>query len=179
MINVIRWVINLFKTKIIPPLVTHGYINSLSPEEQTQQNELQKTAVMTISTPLQEPTVPQIDTSLDKWGLTPSLKEKALKFFTLAKSKGFDLKITQGFRDPAYQDKLYAQGRTLPGKIVTNATGKTSKHCLGKAFDIAFNGKDPYPKNADWKAIGALGKSCGLIWGGDWKTFIDLLHFEI
>lgn len=116
--------------------------------------------------------------SLEKWGLIPSLEKKAELFLEKAKQAGFNLKITQGFRDPAYQDKLYAQGRTLPGKIVTNATGKTSKHCLGKAFDIAFVGKDPYPKNANWKTIADIGVSCGLKAGYYFKSFKDMLHFE-
>jgi len=122
---------------------------------------------------------PVAATSLTKWGLTPTLEKKATQLLIDAKKAGYSIKITQGYRDPAYQDKLYAQGRTLPGKIVTNATGKTSKHCQRKAFDIAFTGSDPYPKNANWKAIGHLGKNLGLTWGGDFKSFKDLLHFEI
>lgn len=131
------------------------------------------------SMPLTQPTMPQDNTFITKWGLVSELAQKAALFFQKAALQGFNLKITQGFRDPSYQDKLYAQGRTLPGKIVTNATGMTSKHCAGAAFDIAFVGNDPYPKNAPWKAIGAIGKSCGLTWGGDFKSFPDLLHFEI
>lgn len=129
--------------------------------------------------PLKTLPITQDTTSLAKWQLVPDLAQKAVLFLQKASGQGFNIKITQGYRDPMYQDKLYAQGRTLPGAIVTNATGKTSKHCLGKAFDIAYVGTDPYPKNANWKAIGEIGKSCGLIWGGDFKSFPDLLHFEI
>lgn len=121
-----------------------------------------------------------IDTKyLSQWRLTPQLEIKAHKFLLETKKKGYNLKITQGWREPAYQDKLYAQGRTIPGKIVTNATGKTSKHCLGRAFDFAYIGRTPYPTNGKWKEIGAIGKNCGLIWGGDFKSFKDLLHFEV
>lgn len=118
-------------------------------------------------------------TSLTQWKLVPQLEALADEFLQDCRTAGYSLKITQGFRDPAYQDKLYAQGRTLPGKIVTNATGKTSLHCLGKAFDIAFTGAVPYPPNFEWKKIGAIGKALGLTWGGDFKSFVDLLHFEI
>lgn len=129
--------------------------------------------------PLEAPICPVQPSSLSKWGLTPTLEKKAAQFLIDAKNAGYSLKITQGLRDPAYQDKLYAQGRTLPGKIVTNATGKNSKHCLGKAFDFAYNGKTPYPSNGKWKEIGAIGKKLGLVWGGDFKSFVDRLHFEI
>jgi hypothetical protein len=45
--------------------------------------------------------------------------------------------VVQGKRDFAYQDKLYAQGRTTPGEIVTNAKGHQSAHCWGLAVDVA------------------------------------------
>jgi len=121
----------------------------------------------------------QETTSLSKWGLLPSLEKKAQQLIVDAKNAGYSIKITHGYRDPAYQDKLYAQGRTTPGKIVTYATGKTSKHCQRKAFDICLAGKDPYPKNFDWKKIGVLGEALGLRWGGKFKNLRDYVHFEI
>lgn len=48
MIKLLQWFLNLFKLMV----------NSLTPEEQKQQNELQKTVVMTSTVPLQSPTVP-------------------------------------------------------------------------------------------------------------------------
>lgn len=86
------------------------------------------------------------------------------------------LKITSGRRTQEEQDKLYAQGRTTPGPIVTWT--RNSNHISGKAFDIAFSGKDPYPKNFNWEILGKLGESVGLKWGGRWKT-PDNPHFEI
>jgi peptidoglycan L-alanyl-D-glutamate endopeptidase CwlK len=90
-----------------------------------------------------------------------------------------DIIITQGYRTPAEQDALYAQGRTKPGKIVTQLKGKQSKHCQGKAFDICFliNKKASYV--GPWEAVGIIGKKCGLTWGGYWKGFVDKPHFEI
>jgi peptidoglycan L-alanyl-D-glutamate endopeptidase CwlK len=117
---------------------------------------------------------PKLD--LSKWNLLPETEEKARKFLELSGKSGYLLKITSGRRTQAEQDKLYAQGRTTPGKIVTWT--RKSNHITGKAFDIAFIGKEPYPKNFDWKILGDIGKSVGLKWGGDWKTK-DLPHFEI
>lgn len=124
-----------------------------------------------------KPSVAKVD--LSKWKLVITLEKKAIKFLEKCSRQGYDLRITQGFRSAKVQDDLYAQGRTKAGKIVTNATSKNSKHCIGRAFDIAFVGSEPYPKNADWKAIGEIGKSCGLKWGGDFKSFVDKLHFDI
>lgn len=60
---------------------------------------------------------------------------------------------------------------------MTKARGCMSWHVLGRAFDITIAS----PKNAtaaDWQRIGALGESIGLKWGGHFKSFVDLPHFE-
>jgi len=118
--------------------------------------------------------------SLAKWKLVPELEEKAIEFLDRCKNAGYSLKITHGFRTVEEQDALYAIGRTKPGKKVTNAKGMKSKHCQGKAFDIAFTGKDPYPTSSKvWEEIGQIGEGCGLVWGGRFSTFKDRPHFEI
>jgi peptidoglycan L-alanyl-D-glutamate endopeptidase CwlK len=119
----------------------------------------------------------KIDLDLSKWKLTPSCERKAFQFLILCKADGYDIKITQGRRTQQYQDELYAQGRTTPGKIVTNT--RNSNHLTGNAFDISFVGKIPYPDNFDWSIIGAIGKILSLKWGGDFKSFKDVLHFEL
>lgn len=88
--------------------------------------------------------------------------------------------ITCTLRTPAEQDTLYAQGRTKPGNIVTNARGGQSMHNYGVAADFAF-------KNAKWQVswnptlftqLGAFARTIGLEWGGDWKSFPDKPHFQ-
>lgn len=44
-----------------------------------------------------------------------------------------------GYRSVAEQNELHAQGRTKPGKIVTNAKGGESFHNFGIAADFAFD----------------------------------------
>jgi peptidoglycan L-alanyl-D-glutamate endopeptidase CwlK len=91
--------------------------------------------------------------------------------------------ITCTYRSLKEQDKLYEQGRTQPGKIVTNAKGGKSNHNKypSPAFDIAFkNSKGQLDWNTElFKNFSALAKSVGLSWGGDWATFKDNPHFEI
>ena len=83
------------------------------------------------------------------------------------------------------QAELYAQGRTKPGKIVTHAEPGESKHNRkpSDAIDVAF--KDKTGK-INWSpelfkrfATKMKGKYPKVKWGGDFKSFKDLPHFEI
>ena len=115
-----------------------------------------------------------IPQKIDK--LLPLVERKMNELLTLSSLQGFALRVTSGFRSFAEQDTLYAQGRTLPGNIVTNARGGESLHNYGCAFDVVDRYKG---YNIDWAKLGALGKSLGLEWGGDWKSFVDKPHFQI
>ena len=86
--------------------------------------------------------------------------------------------ITDGFRTFEEQAKLYAQGRTAPGKIVTNAPPGTSLHEKGLAVDIAFQ-KDGELSYADslYDKVVPIADGIGLTWGGRWK-FLDKPHFQ-
>ena len=112
--------------------------------------------------------------------LHPQLRNKAREFLNKAERQGIMLRVTSAFRTYEQQDKLYAQGRTTSGSIVTNARGGYSNHNFGTAFDVVqiINGKADYD-NADWDKIGQIGKSIGFKWGGDWQSFIDKPHFEM
>lgn len=94
---------------------------------------------------------------------------------------GLALLVTQGLRSWEEQDALYAQGRTRPGKIVTRARGGQSYHNFGLAFDVvvldSMGKADWDPAHPGWQRAGAVGKSLGLEWGGDW-TRKDLPHFQ-
>lgn len=119
---------------------------------------------------------PSID--LSKWKLDKGFEILCIKFLEECETQGYKLKITHGLRTIEEQDKLYASGRTLPGKILTNAKGGQSKHNFGKAIDVAFQGNDPYPKNFDWKKIGLIGEKLGMKWGGKFPIK-DFVHFEV
>lgn len=112
--------------------------------------------------------------------LHPSIRDKAREFINTAEKEGIKLRVTSGFRTYEEQDKLYSQGRTSPGSIVTNASAGHSNHNFGTAFDVVqiINGNADY-QNADWDRIGELGKSFGFKWGGDWTSIIDKPHFEM
>jgi len=112
--------------------------------------------------------------------LHPEAKKKALQLIQKCKEAGIDIVITQTLRTKKEQDALYAQGRTRPGKIVTNCQYPDSPHCWGVAFDIAVitNGKASWNISEYFK-VGPIGESLDLEWGGRWKNFPDYPHFEL
>lgn len=112
-----------------------------------------------------------------KFQLKPIVARKAMDLIDKCKHQNIIIEITEGFRTLKRQADLYAQGRTAPGIIVTDARAGTSNHNYGVAFDICFvvDGKRVY--KGPWKTVGAIGKSVGLSWGGDWKK-PDQPHFE-
>ena len=109
----------------------------------------------------------------------PRLAEKAMQILDLANTEGYQLRITQGLRTFAEQDKLYAQGRTRPGNRVTNARGGFSYHNYGIAVDFAFvvKGEISWDERL-YKNIGRWAGRVGLEWGGGWR-FTDLPHCQL
>src|SRR5699024_11750500 len=59
-----------------------------------------------------------------------------------AYKKGLDIMFSDGNRTAAQQNAVYAQGRTKPGKIVTNARAGQSLHNYGVAFDMFITNKN-------------------------------------
>lgn len=112
--------------------------------------------------------------------LHPSVQPYARALVDRAKEVGITIKIISGLRTYEEQDALYAQGRTLPGRIVTNAKGGQSNHNFGIAFDIGIFEAGQYKgESPKYKAVGALGVELGLEWGGNWKTIHDEPHFQL
>lgn len=111
--------------------------------------------------------------------LHPMVIEKVIAFINEAEKKGIKLRIVSAYRSIAEQNKLYAQGRTTPGNIVTKAKGGQSSHNFGTAIDVVpiVNGEPDW--KTDWNKIAVIGKSFGFKWGGDWKSIIDKPHFEM
>jgi len=110
------------------------------------------------------------------------------------------LRVTHTLRSHDEQLHLWMQGRRLENgvwrvvdkkKVVTKAMPGQSPHNYGAAFDVCFQGTDPYLHQFEiengspdplWEILGALGESLGLSWGGplgarDRFTW-DRPHFE-
>lgn len=112
--------------------------------------------------------------------LLPEVHPYARSLVHEAAKIGITIKVIDGTRTFAEQDALFAQGRSKPGKIVTNAQGGYSNHNFGIAFDIGvFEGAAYIPSGAQYVAVGALGRAIGLEWGGDWTSLVDRPHFQL
>jgi len=116
--------------------------------------------------------------------LHPLVKSKALGHVAACKAAGIDLLITCTYRDNDAQNALYAQGRTAPGRKVTNARGGQSFHNYRVAYDVVplRNGKPVWGTTGEdgvlWEKVGALGEIWGLEWAGRWTRMKEFPHFQ-
>jgi hypothetical protein len=92
------------------------------------------------------------------------------------------LTVQQGLRSYSQQQAIYAQGRTTPGSIVTNAPPGHSWHEFGLAVDVCpesllsvsgWGASDP-----KWTEIAVIGRGLGLYAGADF-SHPDRPHFQL
>lgn len=116
----------------------------------------------------------------DTTQLHPLLQAKIVQLKAECKKQGLNIAIGECLRTVAEQDALYAQGRTKPGKIVTNAKGSShsSQHQWGISFDFFQNvkGKEFDNSKKFFNKVGKIAESIGLGWGGSWTSIVDLPH---
>ncbi|HVR40235.1 MAG TPA: M15 family metallopeptidase [Thermoanaerobaculia bacterium] len=109
--------------------------------------------------------------------------QRAARVFLAAfVNEPYTVRIISGTRTYAEQDALFAQGRTTPGKKVTNAKGGESNHNFGIAWDIGIFIDGKYEtKDAAYKQAApiALAVTTGVEWGGNWVTFPDVPHYQL
>jgi peptidoglycan LD-endopeptidase CwlK len=108
-------------------------------------------------------------------------QEAARIFLGAFANAEYTVRIISGNRTYAEQDEIYAQGRTKPGKKVTDAKGGQSNHNFGIAWDIGiFVGGKYLAESPFYKAAAPIGlvATPGLEWGGDWKK-PDRPHYQL
>lgn len=101
--------------------------------------------------------------------------------------------VTCTYRSPAEQLELYRQGRSRPGKKVTECDGvrKVSMHNVlpARAVDLAVvidpdGPAGPLKPRVEWdelpeyRRMGEIAESLGLVWGGRWAKF-DGPHLQL
>lgn len=112
-------------------------------------------------------------------GLHPKVRDTFKAFIDTCEEKlNIKLRIMQGMRSITYQNELYAQGRSKPGSIVTNAKGGSSFHNYGLAVDLCVLNDTVVDWNYDMKKLTPF-MPAGMVWGGNFKTIKDRPHFEI
>lgn len=117
-----------------------------------------------------------MDTKLDS--LSPEFKPKAIELLARLLEANIPVKIINTLRTDEEQAAAIVSGHSWVLR---------SKHQDGNAIDICpylvyrIDGEDKLQWDAKypiWQKMGAVGKSLGLIWGGDW-TQKDMGHFEL
>ncbi|MCU7552131.1 M15 family metallopeptidase [Chitinophagaceae bacterium LB-8] len=89
--------------------------------------------------------------------------------------------LTATYRSPEEQNDLYAQGKTKPGKKVTNAKGGQSPHNFKPSFaiDVAFVIDTKVDWSEKWfKLFSTRMVNPKIEWGGQWK-YVDYPHYVI
>lgn len=112
--------------------------------------------------------------------LHPKVQTLCKRFIEMCKTKGIDVIITSTYRDFASQDALFAQGRTKPGKKVTNARAGQSYHNFRCAFDFVpiVNGKAVWNDTGLFTQCGEIAELVGLEWAGRWTRFKEMAHCQ-
>lgn len=122
--------------------------------------------------------------------LHPQLQPIYKQFADEMEAADIDYILTCTYRSGDEQNRLFAQGRTRPGAIVTRARAGQSAHNFtvngkpaAKAFDIVImvNGKPEWTgKHPNWKKAGEIGMRLGLNWyGRPGAPFREMPHFQL
>lgn len=101
-----------------------------------------------------------------------------------ARRRSMAVGVYAGLRTFDEQDRLYAQGRTTPGSIVTRARAGYSFHNYGVAVDLVFDGVDfnvgwkwSWDGKFPWRELALLGQNAfGLETAYFWKSFPEAPH---
>lgn len=105
--------------------------------------------------------------------LTPDTRERAQAFLAAAKDAGLEVVVGSTLRSCADQGTSTAPVN-VNGMQLKRAPGCRSWHTWGRAFDVTLIDASP----ERYASLGALGKTFGLQWGGDFKTNFDPIHFQ-
>jgi peptidoglycan L-alanyl-D-glutamate endopeptidase CwlK len=101
-------------------------------------------------------------------------------FTTKATLEGIEFIVWTFYRSPADQNYLYQQGRTRPGKIITNCDGhiQLSQHQRWLAVDILVikDGAQLWDHEPEYARLGEIWTALGGRWGGTWG---DDFHYEL
>lgn len=107
----------------------------------------------------------------------PPFLERVLNVIARCEARGCRYVATHGFRTYGEQTALWAQGRTRPGKIVTNAMGGQSAHNFGLAIDFVRDidtktpGVQPGWSSKDYEVLISEAERAGLHSGASYKDY--------
>lgn len=129
--------------------------------------------------------------------LDPAVQGRFGEFIRACAARGVAVNVYCTRRTPEEQAALYAQGRTAPGKIATNAKPWRSWHNWGRAIDCVPYGEGPGEDDSkldwtpfvsplgnaldpeDWKIMVEEADRLKIEWAGRWPSFREYVHFQI
>lgn len=108
--------------------------------------------------------------------LLPSFRPRVEAVIAALRAEGFNPKLFETYRSPPRALWLMSTGKSK--------NGIESMHCLGAAADIV-DAVRLWDHPEFFKALGRIGQSYGLTWGGDWDSnpltpedFFDAPHLQ-
>ena len=104
--------------------------------------------------------------------LRPAFQQKLQKLWEYAKSKGWKITLTSGYRSKKQQTKLYNLKLAGKKKCAVAKPGK-SRHNFGCAVDIRINGKS---SGSELLELGRYAKTIGVEQG---LSFGEQWHFQV
>jgi peptidoglycan L-alanyl-D-glutamate endopeptidase CwlK len=135
--------------------------------------------------------MPRTKRTIENLGSLNKKAQKAFEPFLCATeaflaTQGVSVEVISGLRSWQAQAALYAQGRTKPGAIVTNARPGSSWHNYGLAIDLGLFKDNKYLDSSSpalaaklYAEIGKIAAKHGVEWGGSWVSFKDIPHFQV
>lgn len=107
--------------------------------------------------------------------LAPFVKERVESAIYDVNRAGYKLRVFEAFRSPERQNSLYAEGRTKPGKIITNAKAWQSWHQYGVAVDVAYFVDGKWTWDGDFKKPAETFVAEGFTW----LSPFEQVHFQL
>ena len=119
--------------------------------------------------------------------LAAPVKSAALAMLARCRAAGLEVLIYCTLRSNDEQAALYAQGRTKPGPVLTNAgPGRSMHNPDGQGRAWAFDAVPLVSGKAAWDDVvmvtkmGEIGEACGLEWAGSWRGPLrERVHFQM
>lgn len=123
--------------------------------------------------------------------LYPPFRAQVEQGLAICHQQGLMAYVFEGLRTPARQEWLYRQGRSRPGKIITNARSNFSWHQYGVAVDIVFDGSElpgiqwswdgdyAHEKTDEYQLVADNLMPLGIEWYGQpGQAFFEKPHFQ-
>lgn len=116
--------------------------------------------------------------------LVETARSKCRAWVAACAARDVEVLVYCTYRSPAEQDRLYAQGRTAPGPVVTWARAWQSWHQVRRAWDAVpmVGGKPLWGYSASllpWQVVVEEADRLGIEWAGRWTHMREMVHYQV